>query len=162
VDPREQGRGCVARLSGATVEFLHLWTHLFLGPSPFLFEKGRLLFRPQPSLSKAFFPTEEKCVHPFGEAGEILPRDSAACALLGNTLLVYVNPQRLDTFGPDAVMPVRYQLRGRDGSVKTVEGAFIEGDDAEALRLGKFRRVEVMLMGDKDKTTEDTDHTELR
>jgi len=146
VDPREQGRGCVARLSGATVEFLHLWTHLFLGPSPFLFEKGRLLFRPQPSLSKAFFPTEEKCVHPFGEAGEILPRDSAACALLGNTLLVYLNPQRLDTFGPEAVMPVRYQLHGRDGSVKTVEGAFIEGDDAEALRQGKFRRVEVMLM----------------
>ena len=33
-----------------------------------------------------------------------------------------------------------------DGSVKTVEGAFIEGDDAEALRLGKFRRVEVMLV----------------
>ena len=145
VDPREHGRGCVARLSGATVEFLHLWTYLLLGPSPFLFEHGRLLFRPQPSLTQAFFSTEERLVHPFGEASEILPRDSVACAFLGNTLLVYLNPQKLDTFGIEAVMPVRYQLYGRDGLVRTVEGACLEQDDAKALREGKFRRVDVEL-----------------
>jgi hypothetical protein len=145
VDPREHGRGCVARLSGATVEFLHLWTYLLLGPSPFLLENGRLLFRPQPSLAKAFFSTEEKLVHPFGEAEEILPCDSVACAFLGNTLLVYLNPQRLDTFGTEAVSPVQYQLFGRDGSMRTVEGACLEQEDAKALREGKFRRVDVFL-----------------
>ncbi len=145
VDPRDHGRGCVARLSGATVEFLHLWTYLLLGPSPFLFENGQLLFRPQPSLTQAFFSTEERLVHPFGETEEILPRDSVACAFLGNTLLVYLNPQRLDTFGIDAVMPVRYQLYGRDGSVLTVAGAFLEQNDAKALREGAFRRVDVCL-----------------
>lgn len=146
IDSREHGRGCVARLSGATVEFLHVWTHLFLGASPFLFENGRLLFRPQPSLSKALFSTEEKCGYPFGKVDEILPRDSASCALLGETLLVYLNPQRLDTFGPGAVIPVRYQLHGREGSVLTVEGISIEGVKAEALRSGQYRRVDVMLM----------------
>jgi len=145
IDPREQGRGCVARLSGATVEFLHLWTYLFLGAKPFLFENGRLLFRPSPNLSKVLFSTKEKRAMPFGKEDEILPCDSAACALLGGTLLVYINPQRRDTFGAEAVLPQRYKLHRRDGSILTVEGTDLEGATAEALRLGHFRRVDVIL-----------------
>ena len=145
IDPREHGRGCVARLSGATVEFLHLWTYLFLGAKPFLFENGRLLFRPSPNLSKVLFSTKEKRAMPFGKEDEILPCDSAACALLGGTLLVYINPQRRDTFGAEAVLPQRYKLHRRDGSILTVEGTDLEGATAEALRLGHFRRVDVML-----------------
>jgi len=144
VDSREHGRGCVARLSGATVEFLQLWLHLFLGPKPFVFEDGRLLFRPAPGLSKAFFSAGEKTVNPFGEE-EVLPADSAACAVFGNTLLVYLNPQRLDTFGPAAASPRSFRLHGRDGSVQTVDGSCLEGDAAVALRLGKLRRVDVVL-----------------
>ena len=146
IDPREHGRGCVARLSGATVEFLHLWTYLFLGATPFVFQNGHLLFRPKPSLSKALFSITEKHAMPFDDEVEILPCDSAACALLGGTLLVYINPQRSDTFGTEAVLPSRYRLYGRDGSVLTIESADLEGATAEALRLGHFRRVDVMLM----------------
>ncbi|MFI3186283.1 MAG: hypothetical protein QX198_09925 [Methylococcaceae bacterium] len=144
IDPRQHGRGCVARLSGATVEFLHLWTHLFLGAAPFVFEEGRLLFRPAPVLAKTFFSTNEHCVNPFGFE-ETLPEDSAACALLGATLLVYINSTRQDTFGQDAVKPNRYRLYGRDGIIQDMEGPHLEGQTAEALRLGQFRRVEVVL-----------------
>ncbi len=145
VDPRQHGRGCVARLSGSTVEFLHLWTHLFLGPSPFVFEQGKLLFKPEPVLSKTFFSTNEQCVNPFGFE-EILPAHSAACALLGATLLVYINPERRDTFGDVAVRPCRYCLYDRDGSMQTLEGSHLEGQVAEALRQGQFRRVDVVLV----------------
>jgi hypothetical protein len=144
IDPQQHGRGCVARLSGSTVEFLHLWTHLFLGPAPFVFEEGKLLFRPAPVLSKTFFSTNEQCANPFG-VEETLPADSAACALLGTTLLVYINPTCQDTFGDAAVKPCRYQLHGRDGVMQTVEGLHLEGQVAEALRLGQFRRVDVAL-----------------
>ncbi|MDO8846722.1 hypothetical protein [Methylicorpusculum sp.] len=144
IDPRQHGRGCVARLSGSTVEFLHLWTHLFLGPEPFVFETGSLLFRPAPVLSNAFFSVNEQSVNPFGFE-EILPAGSVACAFLGTTLLVYINPARLDTFGDNAVSPCRYQLYGRDGSRQTVEGRDLQGQTAEALRLGQFRRVDVIL-----------------
>jgi len=144
IDPRQHGRGCVARLSGSTVEFLHLWTHLFLGPNPFVFEQGKLLFRPTPVLSKSFFATDGQCVNPFGFE-ETLPAGSAACALLGATLLVYINPERLDTFGGAAVRPRRYDLYGRDGSMQTVEGEHLGGQAAEALRQGQFRRVDVVL-----------------
>jgi len=144
IDPRQHGRGCVARLSGSTVEFLHLWTHLFLGPEPFVFETGSLLFRPAPVLSKTFFSMTEQSANPFGFE-ETLPADSAACAFLGTTLLVFINPARQDTFGHDAVRPCRYQLHGRDGSMLTVEGRDLQGQTAEALRMGQFRRVDVTL-----------------
>jgi hypothetical protein len=144
VDPRQHGRGCVARLSGSTVELLHLWLHLFLGPAPFVVERGKLRFRPAPRLSKSFFMTDAQWVHPFGTE-EKLPAGSAACALFGSTLLVYRNPKQQDTFGPAAVIPRRYRLYGRDGSAQTLEGRDLEGRAAESLRLGLFRRVEIEL-----------------
>ncbi len=144
IDPRQHGRGCVARLSGSTIEFLQLWTHLFLGANPFRFEGGKLLFKPEPVLSKSFFSTREQCANPFGDK-ENLPADSVACALLGTTLLVYINPKRQDTFGAAAVRPCRYVLHGRDGVMQTVEGQHLESQAAKALRNGQFRRVDVEL-----------------
>jgi hypothetical protein len=144
IDPRQHGRGCVARLSGATVELLHLWVHLFLGPSPFRFERGRLLFRPEPVLSKTFFTANEQRITAFG-VEQVLPAGSAACALLGSTLLVYLNPERRDCFGPDAVSPRRFHLYGQGDGVTTVEGSHLEGREAEALRLGHYRRIDVAL-----------------
>jgi hypothetical protein len=144
IDPRQHGRGCVARLSGATVELLHLWVHLFLGPTPFVLERGRLLFKPEPVLSKTFFTPDEQRVSPFG-IEEALPAASAACALLGSTLLVYLNPSRQHCFGPEAVSPRRFSLYGRGDEVTTVDGSYLEGEEAEALRLGHYRRVDVVL-----------------
>jgi hypothetical protein len=144
VDPRQHGRGCVARLSGSTVEFLHLWTHLFLGSSPFVFEQGQLRFKPEPVLAKSLFSTAERAAKPFGTE-ETLPSHSAACALLGTTLLVYINPECRDTFGQTAVKPCSYHLYGCDGSLQTVESPCLEGQIAEALREGQFRRLDVVL-----------------
>lgn len=144
VDPRQHGRGCVARLSGSTVELLQLWVHLFLGPAPFVFEAGRLLFKPAPVLSKAFFSTTEQSVN-FFDFKEILPPDTAACAFLGTTLLVYINPTGQDTFGDNAATPCRYHLYARDNSTQTLVGSCLEGQIAESIRLGHFRRVDVLL-----------------
>lgn len=144
VDPRQHGRGCVARLSGATVEFLHLWLHLFLGPAPFVLEAGRLVFKPQPALSKTFFSTDAQYVD-FFDVKELLPANTAACAFLGTTLLVYLNPTGQDTFGDNAVQPCRYQLYGRDDSKQTMEASKLEDQTAEAIRLGCFRRIDVLL-----------------
>jgi hypothetical protein len=109
-----------------------------------VFEQGRLLFRPAPALAKSFFLTQEQSVNPFGFE-EILPADSSTCAILGTTLLVYINPTRQDSFGDAAVRPCRYQLYGQDGSMQVVEGRQLEGPAAESLRLGQFRRVDVAL-----------------
>jgi len=143
-DPRQHGRGCVARLSGATVEMLHLWIHLFLGEAPFGMEDGELLFRPAPALSEAFFTSQAQRVNPFGTE-EAIPAGSAVCTLWGSTLLVYLNPARRDTFGPEGVQPVGYALHARDGGTRAVQGRHLRAADAEALRAGRYRRVDVLL-----------------
>ncbi|WP_445369213.1 hypothetical protein ACH5Y9_08070 [Methylomonas sp. BW4-1] len=144
VDVRQHGRGCVARLSGATVEFLHLWTHLFVGPTPFVFVDGLLAFKSTPVLAAAFFTAEAQIATPFVEH-ETLPTASATCTLFGSTLLVYLNPQRRNTFGQEAVKPIEYRLYGRDSTTQTLTAASVSGPAAEALRLGQFRRVDVLL-----------------
>lgn len=144
VDPREHGRGVVARLSGSTVEFLQLWVQLFLGSNPFLWQDGQLVFRPQPSLSQDLFSTQAKQVTAFGHHESLAP-DSAACALLGHTLLVYVNPLRRDTFGAQAVTPAQFTLQRRDGQVQRVAGLQLTGALAQAVRAGEFSRIDVEL-----------------
>ncbi len=144
VDPRQHGRGCVARLSGATVELLHLWVQLFLGSSPFVVEDGELRFRPEPTLSGSFFTMQAHCAKPF-DTEESIASGSAVCTLWGSTLLVYLNPARRDTFGPDGVRPVGYLLHARDGSTRAVADRQLGAADAEALRVGRLRRIDVML-----------------
>lgn len=144
VDPRQHGRGCVARLSGSTVEMLHLWLHLFLGPQPFVLDNSELAFRPRPLLAETLFTEDERHAEVFGER-ENLPANSTACALLGNCLLVYLNPERRDCFGPNAVKPSRFELYGRDGSRQSVSASQLSGQAAHALRQGQIRRLEVLL-----------------
>ncbi|MGZ8892722.1 MAG: hypothetical protein ACXW1R_07315, partial [Halobacteriota archaeon] len=90
------------------------------------------------------FTAHEQSVNLFGVA-ETLPASSAACALWGVTLLVYINSERRDTFGDAGVRPCRYRLYGQDGSVQVEEGPYLEGRTAEMLRFGQFRRVDVVL-----------------
>ena len=103
-----------------------------------------MLFKPAPVLSKTFFLPNQQRVNPFG-IEETLPVGSAACALLGSTLLVYLNPSQQDCFGPEAVTPRRFHLYGRDGDLTAVEGSHLESREAEVLRLGHYRRVDVVL-----------------
>ncbi|PPD31661.1 MAG: hypothetical protein CTY19_13110 [Methylomonas sp.] len=144
IDPRQHGRGCVARLSGSTVEFLHLWTYLFLGPKPFEVDGGELCFKPEPVLHSSLFLTQSQSIKSF-ELEHSLPADSAACALLGSTLLVYLNPQRKNTYGADSVAPGRFYLHGLDDTIQTVEGNCVRTETAEAIRRGEFRRVDIEL-----------------
>jgi hypothetical protein len=144
IDPRQHGRGCVARLSGSTVEFIHLWTLLFLGPKPFVVEAGELRFKPAPILHSSLFSTQAQSVK-FFEQEENLPADSVACALFSSTLLVYLNPHRSNTYGADGVIPSRFHLHGRDGSKQIVAANCVERDTAEAIRHGKYRRVDIEL-----------------
>lgn len=144
IDPRQHGRGCVARLSGSTVEFLHLWLQLFLGATPFVFQDGALRFQPKPVLAKTFFSMQPQTVKPFGRE-ETLPANSTTFTLFGSTLLVYSNPARKDTFGADAVQPRRYRLYASDGDSLSVEAGYLTGPVVEALRQGQIRRVDVEL-----------------
>ena len=78
VDPRQHGRGCVARLSGATVELLQLWVQLFLGSAPFVLEDGELRFRPAPALAGSLFTTQAQRVQPSMPRNRLRPAARSA------------------------------------------------------------------------------------
>jgi hypothetical protein len=140
-DPATHGRGFIARLSGSTVEFIHMWLLMTIGPRPFrLGAGGDIEFAVEPVLPGAWFTTGARSVT-WTEADGSIPANAFGCALLGHTLLVYHNEARRDTFGPDAVRPMRYQLDGQT----EVSAARLEADLASRLRDRQVRRLDVWL-----------------
>jgi hypothetical protein len=139
-DPAARGRGFVARLSGSTAEFIHIWLLMTTGPKPFFQEKGELNFKLAPALPGSWFTDQEKSVD-FNGQTEIIPQGSFACALLGTTLLVYHNESGRDTYGDSAVKPVRYLFDKQT----EINATHIGPEIAENIRLRNYKRIDVWL-----------------
>ena len=128
----EWGRGFVARLSGATAEYLTMWTEFLLGPRPFTMESGELGFSPRPALPGSLFTKE----------GELV------WSLFGHTEVVYRNPSRRDIYpavdGPDASnVPARIAIVRNDSDREQAYEASLPGDAARALRSRLIQRMVV-------------------
>lgn len=139
-DPATRGRGFIARLSGSSAEFIHIWRLLTVGPSPFTLDANELWFTLRPALPGAWFTPARRTITWRGQNTE-LPEGHFACTLLGSVLLVYHNPARRDTYGPNAVHPVRYQLDNSD----PIEAPRLTGDRAQRLRNRDYTRLDVWL-----------------
>lgn len=140
-DPVTRGRGFIARLSGSTAEFIHLWLLMTVGPRPFRLDSaGQLEFAPSPALPGDWFTRAETRLVWAG-AEYALPADAFACALLGHTLLVYHNHTRRNTFGSDAVRPVRYQL----DACPPIDAPVLATEHATRLRERRIARLEIWL-----------------
>jgi hypothetical protein len=128
-DPKLHGASFLARLSGSTAEFLSMWALMFAGPTPFAVSEGTgaLQLRLQPALPGWLFTEEE---------------GTASFTFLGSTKVTYHNTARANTWG---ATPVRYEVRGVDGQVSAVQGAFVEGALAESVRSGAVTAVDVFF-----------------
>ncbi|RLW70103.1 MAG: hypothetical protein B6D68_01275 [spirochete symbiont of Stewartia floridana] len=76
------GRGFVGRLSGATAEYLTMWSEFLIGQQPIVMEEGKPVFRPAPLLPAALFRQD----------------DSLEFVLFGATHTRYENPDRINLF----------------------------------------------------------------
>jgi hypothetical protein len=123
------GQGFVARLSGATAEFISIWIAMTSGLKPFSLRGGELCLSLQPCLSADFFTGENTFTFCF----------------LGCCETVYHNESRADTFGPRGVKTRSYHLTYGDGRVEAISGPFIQGKSALAVREGKVTRIDVSL-----------------
>jgi hypothetical protein len=135
-DPKVHGVGFVARLSGATAEWISMVLHMGLGAHPFRVVDGALRFEPRPVLADWLFTTAPA-------AG--FSADSFGLRLFGKTWIVYANPKRRSTFGPDAVAPVSFDLHFSDGRRAAHAGAWLPEALALALRDGQLHSVVVRL-----------------
>ena len=137
-DPKVHGVGFVARLSGATAEWISMVLHMGLGAAPFRLVDSALRFEPRPTLADWLFTTQ-----PAGGFGV----DSFGFRLFGQTWIVYSNPKRRATFGPGAVVPLSFELRYANGSRRTHTGGWLPADLALDLRDGKLDSVVIELGG---------------
>ncbi|OGB86825.1 hypothetical protein A3H38_01710 [candidate division WOR-1 bacterium RIFCSPLOWO2_02_FULL_46_20] len=121
------GRGFIARLSGATAEFIDMWLLMTTGKQIFYLDnQDRLCFKLAPSLPAWLFN-----------------KGKLSFTLLGTIEVTYLNKTGKNTFD-DGVSPVAYKLIIDDKEVG-VNSPFITGPYAELIRERKVKRLIVTL-----------------
>lgn len=130
-DDSLHGQGFVARLSGSTAEFVHMWLLMSAGLKPFEVDtNGQLILAFKPVLPGWLFAQDHTYAFKF----------------LNSALVVYHNPKGKDTFGAGAVKPVKMTLKyaGRTAPVGIVGGRLM-GKQAEDVRSKKVERIDIVL-----------------
>ena len=127
-DQNLRGNGFVARLSGATAEFLNILLIMNLGNEPFKVRAGSLVFSPSPVLHRMFFTSGSYTFNVFQ-----------------NTFITYNNPKKQNTFGPDSVKPVGYKLRYANGNKAVIEARELGEPFSVDLRSGAIESVSIAL-----------------
>ena len=133
-DAQAHGVGFVARLSGATAEWISMVLHMGLGAAPFRVVDGALRFEPRPTLAEWLFTADPQAGFGAGSFG---------FKLFGSTWVVYDNPARRATFGPGAVAPVSFELNHLDGTQQAHAGAWLP--EALALPLREARLASLVI-----------------
>lgn len=148
-DPSIHGNGFVARLSGATAEFIHILNMMCVGSKPFIKNlKDELVLNLAPKLPSWLF-TKEESSHRLKIEDKwqniTLPANSFTFMFLGETLITYKNSKLKNTFGADGVQPVSFKLTDRTGNEKTIEGDCLTGEIACEVRDRKYKMIEIEL-----------------
>ncbi len=150
-DESLHGQGFVARLSGSTAEFLHMWLMMNLGPRPFrLSAQGELSLSFEPMLPAHLFTTEKTEAEYLVKGKKwqkiSLPTNSYAFNLLGQTLVVYHNPTKKNTFGSNKGVVTRMEIRyPNKPKAVIVEGSSVSGKRAEDIRNNCVERIDIYL-----------------
>lgn len=147
-DPGLHGTGFVARLSGATAEFLSMLQIMNLGRAPFSAAGGRLIFKPEPALDRTLFSKEERAIEfrfRRGKRTVDLPKHSYAFSIFKNTLVIYENPAYKNTYGDNCAKPSRFTLYYANGKIKTSGSSSLGPPDSLALREGRIDKVSILL-----------------
>ena len=135
-DANTHGAGFVARLSGATAEWISMVLHMGLGAHPFQWVQGSLRFAPAPTLAHWLFTSE---------ARQGIAPDSFGFKLFGHTWVIYHNPARKNTYGLDAVKPVCFTLHYSDATQRVHTGPWLPEALALDLRAGRLASLHIDL-----------------
>ena len=131
------GSGFVARLSGSTAEFIHIWLIMCAGKNPFyLNDEHKLCLEFKPVLPGWLFSQKEE---------DGFAKNTFAFKFLNKTLVVYHNPKRKDAFGPDAAKPKEIIVQAEDKSNISLRASCIEAPLAGDIREGRAARIDIFL-----------------
>lgn len=147
-DVRIHGGGYVSRLTGASAEMLHMWRMMTAGEKPFILdENGELCMKLAPQLPGWLFTEDEKEVSVYTAASEqqfIQPKNSLAFYLLGETLTIYHNESRVNTW-EEAAKITGIDLMKDGQIIQHIDGDIIPAPFAQQVREGAFERIEIVI-----------------
>ncbi len=119
------GRGFVARLTGATTEFLTMWTFMTAGPRPFFMRDGELCLAFKPTLPDWLFRVDGTLTFTF----------------LGQCAVTYRKHQPVT----EKSQVTAVTLHMADGHQLDLSGEVIGAPYAAMVRNGEIRRIEMRL-----------------
>lgn len=148
-DPSLHGNGFMARLSGATAEFISILHLLVVGEKPFQLDRdGVLQLCFKPALPGWLFTREAKTSRLLiqGQWQDVtFAPDTFSFMFLGEILVSYHNPNRKDTFGQESVSPANWQIFDKEGNSQTFKGSQISGENAVRIRERRISSLEIEL-----------------
>jgi len=128
-DKNLHGNGFVARLSGSTAEFLHIWLIMNTGASPFsLDQDDKLVLEFKPKLAGWLFT----------KAGQY------SFNFLSRILVTYHNPERKNTFGKNAAKIIKIVIFENNSPVE-INSAVIPAALAEKIRSRQVDKIDIYL-----------------
>jgi len=125
-DSSIHGQGFVARLSGSTAEFLHIWQILFFGIAPFRWDGKRLSLQLDPCIPDYLMPDD---------------RTVSAC-FLGNIPVTY-HAYNHDSLIPGITTVASYTLTYQDGHTECFHSSILGHAPAIAVREGYVTSIQV-------------------
>jgi len=125
-DKSLHGAGFVARLSGATAEFVEMWTILMAGKKPFRLQEGELVLGLRPILPGWLFDQQNQVNFNF----------------LGSIPVTYHNPLRVDTWKQ---RPQNITLHLSDGQSLDIYSSDIPAPYADMVRNRAVKSIVVRL-----------------
>jgi hypothetical protein len=129
LDESLHGAGFVARLSGATAEFLSMWNLMMAGKRPFYMKDGELCLEFRPILPSWLFDQDGKITFTF----------------LGRTRVTYYNPEMIDTWRISKMgNRIVTLIRPNKEKIKINQNIIIS-PYAEMVRTGQIDSIEVVL-----------------
>lgn len=148
-DPSIHGNGFVARLSGATAEFINILLLMIVGEKPFtLNPEGKLQLQFKPALPGWMFTVNIQksrlLIDDIWRDVEFA-ENTFSFMFLGEILVTYHNKNRQDTFGPNGVSPVGWKIFDSEGIAYDIRETFLTGEIAEKIRSRIVRRIEIEL-----------------
>ncbi len=131
-DESLHGGGFVARLSGATAEFLSIWTTMMAGRQPFFQRDGELCLRFRPALPGWLFDAEGRLSFTF----------------LGQVQVTYHNLDRRDLFPNDGVSVRRVILHLVDGGQVELATDITGEPYAQMVRDGQIAKIDIFFQAE--------------
>ena len=149
-DSELHGRGFQPRLTGASAEFINMWTIMTAGQHPFFTDKTEnLKLKLEPAIPNWLFTKKKQTCKTYTNKNNptelTIPENCFAFKFLGKTIVIYHNNKRKNTFGKDKAKITHHTLTYANGKTRRVQGNTIPTKLANEIRKGQITRIDAFL-----------------